>query len=74
MTSTRRGRAQAQVDAHGHIVGGSVPCGRPHINLKLESPVECKEVGVYFNQNFVVGRNKKTEIFRRYKLVIITTV
>src|SRR6218665_3349540 len=34
MTSTRRGRGQAQVDACGR--GVQPPCGRPHRKLKLE--------------------------------------
>ena len=37
MTSTRRGRGQAQVDACGRGGGGPAPCGRPHRKLKLES-------------------------------------
>src|SRR6218665_3068633 len=47
ITSTRRGRGQAQVDRGGW---GQAPCGCPHRKLKLEStdviPVfSCKEVG-----------------------------
>jgi len=37
MTSTRRGRGQAQVDARGRRGGGPTPCVRPHKKLKLES-------------------------------------
>ena len=78
MTSTRRGMGlgtQAQVDACGRGEGGPAPCGRPHRKLKLESThvvtvfSSCKEVGIFFYQNFVFGQ-KKVEIFLRYKLVI----
>src|SRR6218665_3712949 len=37
MTSTQRGRGQAQVDACGRGRVGQAPCGRPHRKLKLES-------------------------------------
>jgi|SRR6218665_1748149 len=39
MTSTRRGRGKAQVDAcgRGEGVKRQAPCGRPHRKLKIES-------------------------------------
>ena len=50
MTSTRRRRGQAQVDACGRG-GGQAPCGRPNIKLKLESTdVIFSSVCVFFTK------------------------
>src|SRR6218665_3553808 len=75
MTSTLRGRGQAQaVDACGRG-GGPAPSGRPHRKLKLESTdvIYClllmQRSWRLFYQNFVFGQ-KKVEIFLRYKFVI----
>jgi len=63
MTSTRRGRGQAQVDACGRGRGQS-PCGRPHRKLKLESTdvilssSHAKKLVSFFYHNFIVGQNK----------------
>jgi len=48
---------------------GQALCGRPlKIRVHWRHPVffSCKEVGVLFYQNVILGRNKKMEIFRRY--------
>src|SRR6218665_3861954 len=74
MTSTLRGRGQAQVDACGRGGGGPAPCGRPHRKLKLRSTdvilssSQAKKLASFY-QNFAFGQ-KKVEIFLRYKLVI----
>ena len=73
MTSTRRGVRLRWA----HVDGGRwgpAPCGRPHRKLKLVHWrhtvfFSCKEVGVFFYQNFIFGQ-KKVDIFLRYKLVI----
>jgi len=70
MTSIRRGSGSG-----GRMwIGGAAPCGRPHRKLKLESTdvilsSYAKKLASFFYQNFVF-RQKKVEIFLRYKLVI----
>ena len=71
---TEGGWGQAQVDACGRGGVGPAPCGRPQkikIRVHWRHTVffSCKEVGVFFYQNFIFGQ-KKVEIFLRYKLVI----
>src|SRR6218665_2577112 len=64
MTSTWRGRGQAQADECGRGEGGPAQCGRPHRKLKLESTdvilssSHAKKLASFFNQNFVFGQKK----------------
>src|SRR6218665_3574659 len=64
---------QAQMDACGQGKGGKAPCERPHRKLEstnvILSSSHAKKLASFY-QNFVFGRNKKWEFFRRYKLVI----
>ena len=52
-----------------HVDGdrGSAPCGRPHRKLEptdIHSVFfSCKKVGVFLNQTFVFGWNKKWKFF-----------
>ena len=69
------GRGQAHVDTCGREGGGSCPMWTSTQKIKIRLHwrntvfFSCKEVGVFFYQNFVFGQ-KKVEIFLRYKLVI----
>ena len=63
MTSTRRGRGQAQVDGEG---SSPMWTSAQKINIRdhWRHPAffSCKEIGVFY-QNFVFGRNKKWKFF-----------
>ena len=77
MTSTRREEGvRLRWDVYGRGEGGDpAPCGRPHRKLKLESThvilssSHAKKL-VYFFTRISSLDGIKTEIFRRYKLVI----
>src|SRR6218665_2593560 len=75
MTSTRRGEEVRLRWTHVDGGRGSSPMWTSTQKIKIRVHrrhtvfFSCKEVGVFFYQNFVFGQ-KKVEIFLRYKLVI----